>query len=394
VWLDRLEAEHDNLRATLAWAIEHDPSTALRLVAALWRFWYMRGHMREGRAWAEAALARSGGSPGERARALHVAGDLAQEQGDYPRASALLSIGREVALAAGDPAVAALCLNGLGFIARNLGAFEEAATHHAEALELQRGLEDRRAIACTLANLGSIAQNRGEVESAETLFAEALATFRTIDDRALAADVSTNLAILANQVGDHERAHSLAADALVTYRALGDRQACATALAAVAKAERGLGAAAQAEERYEEALTLFRSVDHQLGIAVVLDHLAGLRLDEADPEAARPLLTESLHILQATGDRPEIITALETVIRVARALNLWHAVARLSGAIATLRAAVDTGPRAIEIVDQGPILAAADALGELEFSAAEAAGRVLRQEEALAEALRIVELGA
>jgi tetratricopeptide (TPR) repeat protein len=238
-WLDRLEAEHNNVREALAWSIDHDASAALRLVASLWRFWWMRGYLREGRDWAEAALARDGGSPLERARALHVAGDLAQEQGDYPRARSLLAAGRALALTAGALAPAALCLNGLGFIARNQGAYEEAAAHHQEALALQREIGDRRAVACTLANLGSIEQNRGEGARAETLFSEALATFRALGDLPLAADVAANLAILANQEGDHGRAGRLAAEALDTYRALGDRQATASVLMALGNAARG-----------------------------------------------------------------------------------------------------------------------------------------------------------
>ena len=82
-WLDRLEIEHDNLRAALAWAIAARPGHGLvRLAGALWRFWWMRGHYREGRAWLEAALEQDAGSEAERAKALYGAGSLATEQGD------------------------------------------------------------------------------------------------------------------------------------------------------------------------------------------------------------------------------------------------------------------------------------------------------------------------
>ncbi len=58
IWLDRLGIEHDNLRGALAWAMERgDADTGLRLVAAVFRFWVVRGHLREGRAWAERLLA-------------------------------------------------------------------------------------------------------------------------------------------------------------------------------------------------------------------------------------------------------------------------------------------------------------------------------------------------
>jgi predicted ATPase/class 3 adenylate cyclase len=87
-WLERLEAEHDNMRAALSWALEHKQvELALRLGSALWWFWWMRGHNSEGRRWLEQALAMDGrGSPEVRAIALAGAGALASEQGDLDRA--------------------------------------------------------------------------------------------------------------------------------------------------------------------------------------------------------------------------------------------------------------------------------------------------------------------
>ena len=64
-WLERLEAEHDNMRAALSWALERkEAEVALRLGGALWSFWSMRGYYSEGRRWLEEALAMEGrGSP-------------------------------------------------------------------------------------------------------------------------------------------------------------------------------------------------------------------------------------------------------------------------------------------------------------------------------------------
>jgi tetratricopeptide (TPR) repeat protein len=391
-WLDRLAAEHDNLREALSWATAHDASRAIRLVGALWRYWWVRGHLREGRAWAEAALSRDEGSPAERARAYHAAGDLAQEHGDYAGARSLLAAGRDLARVAGEPAIAALCLGGLGFIARNQGAYVEAEALHEEALTLQRALGDRRATACTLANLGSIAQNRGESARAEALFAEALATFRALGDQPLAADVSANLAILANQEGNHTRARRLAEEALDTYRVLGDRQASATALLALANATRGAGDRSHAWSLYEEALDLFRGVDHLQGTAGALTHLASLALDDEDAGGALPLLAESLRIVQRTGDRPAIAAALAATTRVAAALGRWEQVARLAAAVGALRAALGVpAPRAESEAQRELVSAATAALGSSTVVTAEAAGRALNPEQAVAEALALVE---
>src|SRR5215211_5247743 len=87
-WLERLEAEHDNMRAALSWASERkEAEVALRLGGALWRFWSVRGYYSEGRRWLQEALSMDGrGSPGSRAMALAGAGSLASVQGDYDRA--------------------------------------------------------------------------------------------------------------------------------------------------------------------------------------------------------------------------------------------------------------------------------------------------------------------
>ena len=85
-WLQRLEAEHNNLRAALRWALEHEPLTALRLGSAIWRFWYARGHLTEGSRWLEEALLKTAGHDAPvvvRAEALTGAGVLAHYQGQY-----------------------------------------------------------------------------------------------------------------------------------------------------------------------------------------------------------------------------------------------------------------------------------------------------------------------
>lgn len=87
LWLDRAEADHDNLRAALAWAVQRgDGASAQRLAGALWRFWQMRGYLREGRERAESALAVGGGDEFTRMKALEGAGGLAYWQADMEAA--------------------------------------------------------------------------------------------------------------------------------------------------------------------------------------------------------------------------------------------------------------------------------------------------------------------
>jgi predicted ATPase/DNA-binding CsgD family transcriptional regulator len=95
-WLDRLQTEHDDLRAALRWSHDErgEPELGLRLAAALWWFWVIRGHLGEGLQWlARAADPDSQVSPSAQAKALGVAGSLALHQGNYDTAITVLELG-------------------------------------------------------------------------------------------------------------------------------------------------------------------------------------------------------------------------------------------------------------------------------------------------------------
>ncbi|HJQ95027.1 MAG TPA: hypothetical protein VJ935_04880, partial [Acidimicrobiia bacterium] len=99
-WLDRVEADHDNLRTAIRWATEHEEGEiAQRISGALWRFWQMRGYLQEGRERTERALATAGGTSFSRMKAEEAAGGLAYWQADADDGrghyEAALSLARE-----------------------------------------------------------------------------------------------------------------------------------------------------------------------------------------------------------------------------------------------------------------------------------------------------------
>jgi predicted ATPase/DNA-binding CsgD family transcriptional regulator len=179
-WLDRLEVELPNLRATLAWLeARGDEQTMLRLAGAMEWFWHMRGHPGEGRAWLERALAmRPAISSVERARALDAASLLAWHQGDTGQAAACaeacLALGRDL----DAPAVIAGALRTLGLVAAVQGRDKEARDFHEEALARFRALGDHFWVALGLVNLSGA--TRDDPARRMALQMDALDRFRAL----------------------------------------------------------------------------------------------------------------------------------------------------------------------------------------------------------------------
>jgi predicted ATPase/class 3 adenylate cyclase len=254
-WLAWLEADHDNLRAALDWSIATGTADAgLRLAGALWKFWEVRGYLREGRGWLERAMAAGGGSAGARARAYAGAGVLARHQGDYGRAVALLEEGLVLCRAEGDRRGEAAALNNLGIVARRQGHVERAAALLEAGLVLRRELGDEHGIASSLHNLGVLARQCGETARAVTLLEECLAVRRALGDNHGIANTLNNLGNVARQAGDLAHAADLLRAGLLLDEELKDKAGIAFGL-------EGLAAVVSAQGRQTLAARLFGAAD-------------------------------------------------------------------------------------------------------------------------------------
>jgi predicted ATPase/DNA-binding CsgD family transcriptional regulator len=218
VWLDRLEAELDNLRAALGWSLEGgEPEVGLRLAGALWWFCYLRGHYGEGREWLEGALGGSEDSPAPlRTKALTGSGVLAFLQCEYEGATALLEESLALYRDLGDERGIATALQTLGSVAREQGHYARAQALHEESLTLSREAGYREGVAWSLNELGLVEQRRGDDERGTALLEESLDLHRDLGDRWRAASVLEGLSGSARKRGQTERAARLlgAADAL------------------------------------------------------------------------------------------------------------------------------------------------------------------------------------
>jgi non-specific serine/threonine protein kinase len=271
-WLGRLEEEGGNLKAALAWWLEHDVEACLRLASSLDSYWNVRGHYREGRAWIEAALGRSSaGSPvpdRARSKALHMLSSLACEQGDYTAARAFAAERLPLVRAAGDERNVAWTMIDFGVVAHRQGDNAAARSAFEEALTVARKLGDKRLTACALTSLGQAARSDGEYAVARSFNEEALALFKEIKEMAAIGVSLDNLGAVAYLEGDFAASTSYYTAALEAYRELGFKNGISTALD-------GLAALAMKRGELERAARL-------AGAAEALRESLGAVLDAAD----------------------------------------------------------------------------------------------------------------
>ena len=281
-WLERLEIEHDNLRTALQWALDQEePDIALRLGAALWRFWLVRGYLSEGRKWLDKAIEIS---------------DFGFRISEWtiPQLSKALSN----------------ALNGAGNLAYSTGDMEKALMLQERNLALRVEIGDKQGMAGALNNLAVIWRDRGDYERASSLFEQSLALKRELGDRAGLASSLTNLAVVMVRRGNYEAARSSYEESLAIWREMGDQYGVATALTNLGIMALSQGDAGSAHDFHQESLAIRRELGDKIGIAVSLSNLANLALHEEDFEAAHSLCEESLQIHRELGDKSGIAHSL------------------------------------------------------------------------------------
>jgi predicted ATPase/DNA-binding winged helix-turn-helix (wHTH) protein len=218
VWLERLESEHDNLRAALAWCGTAGGPAAegLRLAAALGWFWRLRGHVGEGRRWFSVLIdaAPSGQDSPTRADALRWASVLAMDQTDFAAAQGLQEAALAIYRSVGDRMGIARVLSNLGIVAEEQGHHTAAQSLLKESLAILRELGDQQGVSRALSNLGVVAQLQGNHSAAQALYEEALAIQRALGDRGMIAGLTHNLGSALCFQGDYSRGQTLLKEGL------------------------------------------------------------------------------------------------------------------------------------------------------------------------------------
>jgi predicted ATPase/DNA-binding SARP family transcriptional activator len=351
VWLKRLDKEHDNLRAALAWSTQDasQGTAGLRLAKALHQFWQRRGYWSEGRRWLEGAIAnydahRDAQTPTGNlylARAIVAEGWLAYHQGDYGGTRENLERGLALAQTLGEPLTAAYAqglqaqltsyagnlADGLLLSEASVASAQQSGDHWTlawanlihgmivyrrdeaaarvvldESERLFRKTGDKRMIATYLNVIGYITANAGELGAARGLFEQALAIGNELDDKNLQIVESSNLANLARLQGDTTRATELYEQALGQAQDLGKKEQIAGSLEGLGHIHLAQGDLNAASTLLRESLRLYREIGFEAVVPTVLAGLGRIAAEQGQAaEAVRVMGAIDAYLTMKAG---------------------------------------------------------------------------------------------
>lgn len=350
-WLDLLELEHDNVRASLAWTLENPKRAAsgLRMCGMFYRFWMLRGYLREANSWCTNALRRAPTGCDEAALA-----------------SALLAAGT------------------IGFYLGNA----DARALLDDAITASRNVGDRRLEAAALNNLANLLGQSGELVRAQALLEQARAINRDLRNTSWEIINLTTLSDVLLRQGDYAGASALCEDALALSRKGGDRFQEAGALGQSGYVARARGDNALAEALMNEALTIYRELAVPVFAAEPLVGLAELALIRGNTTAAADYLRDALELLRKAGEAFTRAWCLEVMGALAVSTHAYANAARIWGASTRLRRRISAPASRFATECIAPYRAECrHALGDAAYDAAEGAGHALDDDVVIGEAI-------
>jgi tetratricopeptide (TPR) repeat protein len=349
-WMDGLEADHDNLRAMLSWAFERGKlELAARLGGAIWRFWWVRGHLSEWRGWAERVRPYTDIlPPSVAASVLYALGGLAYAEGNH---------------------------------ARTIALFEDS-------LSLYRALDDRPPMARLLGSIGGFLSGRGDYDRADALLQEGLALSQELGDTYGMIHALATLGDSAYFQADYAQARKHYAECLSLAQQLGSKHDVAFFLHNLGDVVRRQGDLPQAARYQEESLALFRELEATYGIIRALRNLGDIARHQGNHTRARALYVEGLMLGRDSGDWHQLSLNLLGLAAIAIGQTNPERAAHLLGAVESLQEAQHAPLVGVDLMEYEQVTAAARVqTDEATFAGAWAAGRNTPLERAIELAL-------
>jgi predicted ATPase len=308
IWFRRLDDEYANLRAVLAWSLDEPDGAELGLgvVGSIWRYWFARGLLDEGRDVTRRLLERAGVDPridaAVRAAAYNAAGAMAYYQSDEPEAQAMYLQALALRREAGDARGAAATLSNLGLVCKDRGNRDEAIAYFTESRDIFEELQDDRGLCSTLGNIGILYQEHGEFERALPLQERSLALARSIGGSVMTS--LNNLAALFVELEQWDRARELLEESLAESSEHGVKRSQAAALVNLGHVYRATGEVDRALAACREALLIGRDQGEPMMVALALEAIAACLADVDDGVEAATLLATAARMRCEAGTPP------------------------------------------------------------------------------------------
>lgn len=385
--LDFAEAEHDNLRAALRWALDAgEMGIALRLSGTLAGFWTIHPHYAEGRKWIEEALLRSGPEHDEwKPKALLGLAEIAYRQGDFAAAAAAAQSCKTLSEARGDRLHESGALTILGNIASSQGDYPAAMSRHEEALEIRRKIPDEAAVAASLHNIAIAHGERGDYDSARRLMEESLFIRRKLGSLAGIALALISLGATAVEQADFEAARQYYVESIEITKKLGDKTTTSLSLSNLAEVAVCRGDLREAERLLDESIALAESSGSKFVLIYAFLYLARVRLAQGRYDEARAGYFRCLDLCVEQGQKRGIASILEGAGWIACGEQRFDDAARLLGAADRLRRTIGTPIPKSETTDHRRVISElADRLGEDSLLGMTKAGAGLSLDDAIA----------
>jgi predicted ATPase/DNA-binding SARP family transcriptional activator len=350
VWLDRLDAEHNNVRAALLWATENALDLGLRLGAALSRAWIRRGYHQETLARLTALLQRC--------------------QGQEPR-SPLEDV-----------------IYHAGLFSIRLSTLTTAYAYFEQAAEVSRKTGNRYRLSYAVTLMGHLKHDQGDYAAADRLFAEGLQLAYEVEDAFGIAMVLSHKGRMRAERGKLDEGRRWSEQGMAMHREIGDRWGSAIALRNLGLVRRFQGDLDDAQTLFEEAIQLGRELGDDSTIATDLYELGCVYLEQGNLEMSRALLVEALRIMYQIDTRSRIADSLDALAQMSVLQDQPEHGVRLAGAAAAIRATVGfvLAPLYQAKLDH-TLQAARQALGEEAAATAWAEGQQMTVDEAVSFAL-------
>jgi predicted ATPase/DNA-binding XRE family transcriptional regulator len=289
IWLGRLETELDNLRAVLRWSVENGGAQEIAQMAWMsWTYWWLSGHISEGRRWMEEALASEPEMlASTRATLLFVAATLGQALSDFESTQRMIEESMEIYRSLGDEMGFYYASGTAGLIAVGQGRYEEGLALMEESGERRLELGDKWPAANMFGFSASVALRMGDRARARRLAKRSLSLGREIGAREAVSVALSTLASTARAEGDHERARRLLGEGLIFSSEVGDGTNVAYYLG-------GLASIAASEDDLERAARLWGAAEAILEKIEVIayPHAADRSFNDQQLATARAKLDE------------------------------------------------------------------------------------------------------